>query len=178
MENILKIRNKSIRIVIAILLILSNISCNESMFTNSDIGNVYVAKEYSYNPKDSYAVKKVKKDSIYPILAIRIDGINNNRLKVKYRFGYEAIMPVNFIYQKKQGKYISQEKIRFAPRGSEYKKMSLKIKNNREIEMWILDESDVYVFNYTYKDSIDFRTNDDPYYAEDGFELFPRQYML
>lgn len=151
-----------------ITIILMNLYTCKSQEISSISGNVYVADELIKNRKVSY-------DS-FPIIAFRIDTIIANDLFVKYRFGSEHHMDIDFIYDDNCSCFKSKGMLLLAPNGSIKIPGYLKVLNEDNIELNIIENNieKKYLYRKTYRDTIDFKKSRNIYYAEDGFPLFKR----
>jgi hypothetical protein len=150
-------------VIIVVFMIICACSVNKSKPVN---GGVYVSNQLMKN-------REASNDSIYPILALRIDTIINNTLFVKYRFGTKN-MDVNFEYKTSCNCYKSIDDILFTPNGTEREKIYLKFENPKEITFYFVKggKNQTYYYSMTYVDKVNLKTHRDVYYAEDGFKLF------
>ena len=118
--------------------------------------------------------KTIEYDSVYPILSMRVDSVLSNKLLVKYRFGREASMDKDFTYDASCLCYESIGKVKFAPFGSFSEKVSLKVINPKELELFYFNKGTKksFLYRFTYVDEVDLTTHRNIYYAEDGYKLF------
>jgi len=155
------------RIIIIVMLLVNICACTTQNLKPVK-GGVYVSNQLLKNKAISY-------DTIYPILAVRIDTIvNSNLLLVKYRFGIESVMDVDFEYQASCNCYSSQEKILFAPHGLQKENVFLKFVDTKELILYYIKDGNINTYKYiiTYIDKVNQNTNRDIYYAEESFKLF------
>ncbi len=136
------------------------------------IGGVYVSSNFLENDTLPY-------DSIEPILALRIDKIlaDGGTIEIKYRFGREAHMNIDYVFSEEYKCYkpIGRlKKMLFPPSGSLRKEVYIKINTPKELELFY-DDNGIkrsYVYRYTYTDIIDYEKYRTPYYEEvSGFHL-------
>lgn len=152
--------------VLIITIILVN-SC-KSKLDSIVKGGVYLSNSIAQNTNQNY-------DSIEPILAFRIDNIILDTLLVKYRFGFEASMDIDYVFNKKCNCYISENPLLFSPRGSLRKHVSIySVNKNKILLKYVVNDSIIETeFQLSYIDfTIDLKTHRNPYYAEDSFNLF------
>lgn len=148
-------------------LLLTFSSCglqkNKSIFN----GGVFVSEIFL---KDS----SLNFDSVFPILAHRIDSKKEDTLYLKYRLGQEAIMDIDLVKKKECNCYISLTKIPFAPKGQIREVISLYILSDNKLKITFNESDSLHEFYYslTYIDEVNLKTNRDMYFAEQGFRLF------
>jgi hypothetical protein len=156
-----------IRKVLIIVLFMIHFCACSAQKSEPIKGGVYVSNQLLNN-------KEVSRDSIYPILAMRIDTIINDTLLVKYRFGKEAIMDVNFRYQQSCNCYESIGNISFAPYGKIKQKVYLEFDKPEKLKLYYKMNGikNSYKYFMTYVDKINLKIHRSIYHAEDGFKLF------
>lgn len=154
-----------------ILFLILNFSCNvqKHLF---EIGNVYVSTNLDKMKRNDTENYFKELQSIYPILAIRVDNQKGNTLEIKYRFGHEGLMDIDFVYDEQKKYYISEDKILFTPFGEKRGIGNIKFLKRNKVILQIEGDSNQYEFILSYKDEIDYQIYRDPYYSEDGYELF------
>lgn len=129
-------------------------------------GGVFVADTIIKNKDQNF-------DSVFPILAFRIDDKNKDTLLIKYRFGREKHMDLNAVYNKDCACYQSTREVLFPPFGQESEYISIYILSNEKIKI-SLNGGNEYFFTLTYIDKVNLKTHRNIYYAEDGFKLFKK----
>ena len=145
------------------------------------IGGVYVARELLDD-----RLKPI--ESIWPLLALRVDLRKSDALLVKYRFQRELSADADFRYQSACDCFKSQEDLVFElvdPKRLEVKyRRAVKFRREEvflnfrpgELDLWYFEDAvkkGPYIFRMTYVDTVDLSTHRHPYYSEDGFGLFP-----
>lgn len=147
-------------IVLALLLSSCASQKQKSIFN----GGVYVNDTLIQNINQNF-------DSIFPFLALRIDKKKNDTLFVKYRFGREALMDFDAVYNEACNCYYSTIKVPFAPVGEKREFISIYLLSNEKIKISYQSQNE-YFFSLTYIDKINLKTHRNVYYAEEGFSLF------
>lgn len=128
-------------------------------------GNVYVFDSVKFDPKFNGS---------FPIVAIRIDGVENDSIYVKYKVGTETFADMDFIFQDSCNCYLSVSPALLVPFSDKNRYIYLTNIGKKDLVVGSVDGSDSikeYKYRFSYKMKIDRKTNRDPYYAEDGYKL-------
>jgi len=147
-----------------IILALLLLSCASQKQKSIYKGGVYVADTLIQNRIQNF-------DSIFPILALRIDNKKNDTLFIKYRAGREVSMDFDAVYNEGCNCYYSTIKVPFAPFGEQREFISIYFLSNEKIKISYQSQNE-YFFSLTHIDKINLKTHRNIYYAEEGFKLF------
>ena len=131
------------------------------------LGGVYVAQELLEDRQKPH-------ESIWPLLALRVDDRRSNALLVKYRFSRELSADADFRYESNCDCFKSIPSLHL----TDYRKraeVSIQFDASDAINVWYLEgavKKGPYLFRRTYVDTVSLSTRRDPHHAEISFGLF------
>ncbi len=150
-----------------ILFLVAAMSCTSQKQESIYNGGIFVADTVIKDREQEF-------NHVFPILALRIDTKKEDTLLIKYKFGREALMDIDAVYNKDCNCFIFLTKLLFAPNGSVRRFASLYVLPDDKIKITFseCDTLKEYFYSLTYIDKVNLKTHRDVYYAEQGFKLF------
>jgi hypothetical protein len=127
-------------------------------------GGVYVSELLIKN-------RNLPFDSIYPIVALRIDSIIKDTILIKYVIGPDGVSDIDYGYDSNCKCYQSKQKLILTPWGNLKEFVDISILDSDNIELFYFENNVKmsYLYKLTYIDNVDLSTHRNIYFIEEGF---------
>lgn len=156
------------------VLTLLLVSCASKRINHSIVvGNVYVFESVTPDVMklDNW---RQELDSIFPLLAFRVNHTGRKHIQIIYRLGYEASMTFSANFSKSCQCFESKKELPLAPRGENSSAIKLYFNDPQWVEITLSVENHEirHKYRYTHTNIFNHKQEKSRYYQEQGFNLF------